>query len=255
MTKKIHLVRMHGGKVIGNIQSINCDGTSILEACENKKSGEYLLFDDRLEQIGSFSDQGMSFEDREIGEMVKETLEEMRPSDQDTVPLIRGEGMLVLMNGYLEAFKEDGRNVYAIEDDGMTYPVELFNDPDPDMIGEYVTLVGTMRMIDGKSKVIGNVREHDGSVRRAHIFGSGKIDVENKMFIADMEDDFENSVRIDMDEETLFVFASELKPDTNQYISGPLHFDGKEYLFTPRAIIQASMTRVERHEPEMGMMS
>ena len=69
MTKRIHLCRMLDGRVIGNIQSINCDGPSILEAFANKKSGEYLLFDDKLEKIGSFSDQGMNFEDREIGEI------------------------------------------------------------------------------------------------------------------------------------------------------------------------------------------
>lgn len=255
MTKKIHLCRMLDGRVIGNIQSIKCDGPSILDAFANKKSGEYLLFDDKLEQIGSFSDHGMSFEDREIGEMLKETIDEMRTPEQDAVPLIRGEGMLVVMNGYLEVFNEEERNVYAIEADGMTYPVELFDDPDPDLIDEYVTLVGTMRVIDGKPKVIGNVKEHDGSVRRAHIFGAGKIDVENKMFIADMEDDYETSVRIDMDEDALIAFSNELDPDANQYISGPLYYDGKEYLFRPRAIIQASMTSMKEHAPEMGMMS
>lgn len=255
MTKKLHLCRMIDGKVIGNIQSIDCDGHSILEAFENKKPGEYLLFDERLEQVGSFSDQGMSFENREIGEMIKETLEEMRPSDQDTVPLIKGEGMLVLMNGYLEFSEGKFDTTFVIADEGYCYPVEFFEEPDVNLIDDYVTLVGTMRVIDGKPKVIGHVREHDGSVRRASIFGSGRIDVENKMFIADMEDDYETAVRIDMDEEALIDFSEELKPDTNQYISGPLYYQDGEYLFRPRAIIQASMTAVHDRAPEMGMMS
>lgn len=253
MTKKLHLCRIIDGRIIGNIQSINCDGFSILDAFENKKSGEYVLFNDRLEEIGRFNDHGMSFENREIGEMVKDEIERARLNHQNDVPLIKGEGMLVLMNGYLE-FREDGK--FAIVEGEIDYPIVLEKEPPLELIDDYVTLVGTMRVIDGKSMVSGLVKEHDGSTRPCPtLFGSGVIDIKNKKFIADMEEDFENSVSIDMDEEGLADFAEALEPNTNKYIAGVLHYDGEEYSFAPRAIIQASMSVNKKHQPEMGMMS
>jgi len=161
MTKKIHLVRMHDGKVIGNIQSINADGAFILEAYENKKSGEYVLFDDHLQEIGRFNDSGMTFCNREVGELLREEIESKRGAAQNTVPLVSGQGMLVLMTGFLEVNESDGQKTFVIEDDSFSCPVELANEPDPKMIGEYVTFVGTMKTIDGKSVVAGSVKDHD----------------------------------------------------------------------------------------------
>ncbi len=254
MTKKIHLVRMHDGKVIGNIQSINADGASILEAYENKKSGEYVLFDDRLEEIGFFNDSGMTFSNREVGELLREEIESMRGAALNTVPLVSGQGMLVLMTGFLEVNESEGQKIFVIEDDSFSCPVELANEPDPKMIGEYVTLVGTMKTIDGKSVVAGAVKDHDGSAPSPVIFGSGRIDLERKKFIA-VEDGIESEISIDMDDDALKQIAEELEAHPNGYIAGPIHYDGSEYLFTPTAILQASVTVSKKHQPEMGMMS
>ena len=255
MTKKIYMVRTHDGRVIGDIESIKCDGSSILKAYENKKPGDIYLFNDQLEQVGKFTDSGMSFDRREIGELVRDEINSMRVDDQDAAPLIKGEGMIVLMNGYLELNGESPENPFSIGVGELDYPVVLEAEPDLKMIDDYVTFVGTMRVLDGKTKVVGFAREYDGSKHDPTLFGAGTIDVENKRFIADMEDDFENSVDIALDEDTLKYIAEQYNEYKNCYIAGVIEYDGENYSFTPTSVLQANMTKVKKHVPEMGMMS